>query len=81
MTSSSGLRGHHRRTYLTILKSADYALFKMVRYILLRPLRPELDVIQNSCRVEFVGISRNVHFSFVDYLLIYTNKHIFFPAM
>jgi hypothetical protein len=39
--SSSGLR-HHRRTYLTILKSADHALFKMVRYVLLRPLRPEL---------------------------------------
>jgi hypothetical protein len=32
-----------RRTYLTILKSADHALFKMVRYVLLRPLRPELD--------------------------------------
>jgi hypothetical protein len=33
----------HRRTYLTILESADHALFKMERYILLRPLRPELD--------------------------------------
>jgi hypothetical protein len=32
--SSSGLRGH-RRTYLTILESADHALFKMVRYVLL----------------------------------------------
>jgi hypothetical protein len=42
MTSSSGLRGH-RRTYLTILESADHALFKMVRYVLLRPLRPEID--------------------------------------
>jgi hypothetical protein len=62
MTSSSGLRGH-RRTYLTILESADHALFKMVRYVLLRPLRPELDVIQNNCRVRFVGISRYVHFS------------------
>jgi hypothetical protein len=40
--SSSGIRGH-RWTYLTILESADYALFKMVRYVLLRPLRPELD--------------------------------------
>jgi hypothetical protein len=40
--SSSGLLGH-RRTYLTILESADHALFKMVRYVLLRPLRPELD--------------------------------------
>jgi hypothetical protein len=40
--SSSGLLGH-RRTYLTILESADHALFKMVRYVLLPPLRPELD--------------------------------------
>jgi hypothetical protein len=36
--SSSG-----RRTYYTILKLADHALLKMVRYVLLRPLRPELD--------------------------------------
>jgi hypothetical protein len=34
----------------------------MVRYVLLRPLRPELDVITNNCRVRFVGISRYVHF-------------------
>jgi sensor histidine kinase YesM len=40
--SSSDLKGH-RRTYLTILESVDHALFKMVRYVLLRPLRPELD--------------------------------------
>jgi hypothetical protein len=60
MTSSSGLRGH-RRTYLTISESADHALGKMLRYILLRPLRPELDVIQNNGRVRFVGISRYVH--------------------
>jgi hypothetical protein len=33
----------HKRTYYTILESADHALFKMVRYVLLRPLRPELD--------------------------------------
>jgi hypothetical protein len=39
---SSGLLGH-RRTYGTILESADHALCKMVRYVLLRPLRPELD--------------------------------------
>jgi hypothetical protein len=58
MTSSSGLR----RTYLTILESAGHAFFKMVRYVLLRPLRPEVDVIQNNCRVRFVGISRYVHF-------------------
>jgi hypothetical protein len=42
MTSSSGLRGHVR-TNLTIIESADHALFKMVRYVLLRPLRPEPD--------------------------------------
>jgi hypothetical protein len=40
--SSSGLQGR-RKTYLTILELADHALFKMVRYVLLRPLRPELD--------------------------------------
>jgi hypothetical protein len=62
MTSSSGLRGH-RKTYLTILESADHALFKMVRYVLLQPLRPEQDINQNNCRVRFVGISRYVHFS------------------
>jgi hypothetical protein len=42
MTSCAGLKGH-RRTYLTILESADHALFKMVKYVLLRPLKPELD--------------------------------------
>jgi hypothetical protein len=26
------------------LKLAEHAIFKMVRYVLLRPLRPELDV-------------------------------------
>jgi hypothetical protein len=31
------------RTYHTILKLADHALFKMVRYVFLRPLRPKLD--------------------------------------
>jgi hypothetical protein len=40
--SNSGLIGR-RRTYLTILKRAWSANFKMVWYILLRPLRPELD--------------------------------------
>jgi hypothetical protein len=30
--------------YSTILKLADHALFKMVRYVLLRPLRPELEI-------------------------------------
>jgi hypothetical protein len=40
--SNSGLRGS-RRTYLTILKRTWSANFKMVWYILLRPLRPELD--------------------------------------
>jgi hypothetical protein len=45
---SSGLRGH-KRTYLSILESADHALFKMVRYVLLRPLRPELDAKTKTC--------------------------------
>jgi hypothetical protein len=39
--SSSGLRGR-RRTYRTFFKLADHALCKMVRHVLLRPLRPEL---------------------------------------
>jgi hypothetical protein len=33
------------------LKLADHALFKMVRYVHLRPLRPELDVSWNSILV------------------------------
>jgi hypothetical protein len=45
---SSGLRGH-KRTYLTISESADHALFKMVRYVLLQPLRPELDAKTKTC--------------------------------
>jgi hypothetical protein len=45
--SSSGLRGR-RTTYHTIFKLADHALFKMVRYVFLRPLRPEL-VIRLAC--------------------------------
>jgi hypothetical protein len=63
--SSSGLRGH-RRTYLTILESADNALFKMVRYVLLRPLRPELDgtiVIWHHCNFNF-----DFDFDFAYYL-------------
>jgi hypothetical protein len=51
LASSSGLRGH-KRTYLTILESADHALFKMVRYVLLRPLRPELDDKTKTCLAE-----------------------------
>jgi hypothetical protein len=34
----------HMRTYLTILERAWSANFKMVWYVLLRPLRPELNV-------------------------------------
>jgi hypothetical protein len=48
---SSNLRGH-KRTYPTILESADHALFKMVRYVLLRPLRPELDAKTKTCLAE-----------------------------
>jgi hypothetical protein len=77
MTSSSGLRGH-RRTYLTILESARHALFNVVRYVLLRPLRPELEVIQYNCRVRFVGISQYVYFrnSFLFVSFLEINKHI-----
>jgi hypothetical protein len=45
LASTSGLRVH-KRTYLTILESADHALFKMV---LLLPLRPELDAKTKAC--------------------------------
>jgi hypothetical protein len=45
---SSGLQGH-KRTYLTILELADHVLFKMVRYVLLRRLRPELDKQTKTC--------------------------------
>jgi hypothetical protein len=48
--SGSGLRGR-RRTYLTILKRVWSADSKMVRLVLLWPLRPELDVIQNNYQV------------------------------
>jgi hypothetical protein len=41
-----------KRTYLTILESADHALYKMVRYVLLRPLRPELDAKTKTCLAE-----------------------------
>jgi hypothetical protein len=34
---------------LSILESADHALFKMVRYVLLRPLWPELDAKTKTC--------------------------------
>jgi uncharacterized membrane protein len=51
LSSSSGLRGH-KRTYLTILESADHALYKMVRYVLLRPMRPELDAKTKTCLAE-----------------------------
>jgi hypothetical protein len=48
VASSSDLRGH-KRTYLTILELANHALFKIVRYVLLRPLRPELDAKTKTC--------------------------------
>jgi hypothetical protein len=51
LASSSNLRGH-KRTYPTILESADHALFKMVRYVLLQPLRPELDAKTKTCLAE-----------------------------
>jgi hypothetical protein len=51
LASSSGLSGH-KRTYLTILELAEHALFKMVRYVLLRPLRPELNAKTKTCLAE-----------------------------
>jgi hypothetical protein len=49
---SSGLKSR-RRTYLTILKLADHALFKIVWYVLLRPLRPELDGRPSSAKFSY----------------------------
>jgi hypothetical protein len=51
------LKGHglpsRRRTYLTILKLADHALFKIVWYVLLRLLRPELDGRPSSANFSY----------------------------
>jgi hypothetical protein len=49
---SSGLK-RRRRIYLTILKLADHALFKIVWYVLLRPLRPELDGRSSSANFSY----------------------------
>jgi hypothetical protein len=43
LAPASEVTGGHRRTYLTILERACSANFKMVWYVLLRPLIPELD--------------------------------------
>jgi hypothetical protein len=48
LASSSSLRGH-KRTYRTILESEDHAFLKIVRYVLLRPLGPELDAKTKTC--------------------------------
>jgi hypothetical protein len=48
---SSNLRGNNR-TYPSILESADHALLKMVRYVLLQPLKPELDAKTKTCLAE-----------------------------
>jgi hypothetical protein len=43
-TIEKKLKKNHATSWgLTILELADHALFKMVRYVLLRALRPELD--------------------------------------
>jgi hypothetical protein len=59
--SSSDLRGG-RRTYLSyhFRIGRPYALFKMVRYVLLRPLRPELDGqdVEASSREDTSSLSR-----------------------
>jgi hypothetical protein len=66
-SSSSGLRGR-RRTYHTILKLADLVLFKIVRYVLLRSLRPELD---GQMSFKFMG-SRLPYFKYgFVFIIIY----------
>jgi hypothetical protein len=64
---SSGLRGH-KRTYPTILESADHALFKMVRYVLPRPLRPDLDAKTKTC------LPAKTHFCHLDEQAIHVNR-------
>jgi hypothetical protein len=60
LASSSNLRGNNR-TYPTILESADHALFKMVRYVLLRPLRPELDA--KTTRLKILPVLTREHYT------------------
>jgi hypothetical protein len=58
--SSSGLRGR-RRTYHTIFKLADHALFKMVRYVLLHSgLTSGHDFFLFHPRSIFVSISLTI---------------------
>jgi hypothetical protein len=83
MTSSSGLRGH-RRTYLTILKSADHTLFKMVRYVLLRPLRPELVSFKNNYQVrkrEFESMTLAKQFDRVSPLSVKRGRQLEEPIV
>jgi hypothetical protein len=42
LAPASEVAGGHN--YHTILKLADHSLFKMVRYVFLRLLRPEVDI-------------------------------------
>jgi hypothetical protein len=71
----SGLRGR-RRTYLTILKRAWSANFKMVWYVLLRPLRPELDgQLDKGFRQTLEGyISKDIY---IPYPIQKSRKRIF----
>jgi hypothetical protein len=68
--SSSGLRGC-RRIYLTILESADNALFKMARYVFLRPLRSELDgqYVEASSHEDTPSSSRWTGHQYIDVAL------------
>jgi hypothetical protein len=49
-------------------KSADHALFKMVRYVLLRPLRPELDAKIKTCLPANYVIFYNIKFVIIFFL-------------
>jgi hypothetical protein len=54
------LKKNNCGNFHTILKLADHALFKMVRYVLLRPLRPDLDGqdVEASSREDTSSLSR-----------------------
>jgi hypothetical protein len=77
LASSSGLRGH-KRTYLTILELADHVLFKMVRYVLLRRLWPELDAKTKTClaaKTRFCHLDEQANSTCIYYMsLQYRNK-------
>jgi hypothetical protein len=80
--SSSGLRGC-RRTYCTILKLADHSLCKMVRHVLLRPLRTVLLAAKSTAVTikcsrrevtSVVGLKEIDQFEGIEYATMYIKQ-------